>query len=145
MEIYDAILSWMNHVPFLTQHENFEDYASGALFIQILNHLNSDFFGSTFQVFPFSTRFFKTRSSNQTGPPTQLGSNSSSRNSMLTLTRSMISTYFRSPRTQTGSKLWRCSVPSYRLATPYASSFSKASFKTSSCSQYSNALMRSKL
>lgn len=40
----------MNKISFLRFHSSFKEYIDGTLFIQILNHLNTDYFGSTFHV-----------------------------------------------------------------------------------------------
>ncbi|CAD8051171.1 unnamed protein product [Paramecium sonneborni] len=49
-ELLIAIVDWMNKITFLKYHTNFKEYADGTLFIQILNHINTDHFGSTFHV-----------------------------------------------------------------------------------------------
>ncbi|CAD8143636.1 unnamed protein product [Paramecium pentaurelia] len=49
-ELQSAIVDWMNKISFLKYHTNFKEYIDGTLFIQILNHINTDHFGSTFHV-----------------------------------------------------------------------------------------------
>ncbi|CAD8053974.1 unnamed protein product [Paramecium primaurelia] len=49
-ELLSAIVDWMNKITFLKYHTNFKEYVDGTLFIQILNHINTDHFGSIFHV-----------------------------------------------------------------------------------------------